>query len=336
MQHTVASPQRRLIAKQQQLTNYVYDPSTPIDKVFQLAQEFSEYALFHGTPQPATTIMAIVYEIFRKCGKFRSALEKWNEKPPNQQTWLQFKLHFRQASKRLKEFSADTTGQAGYSNMVSEITTGVVNLLQNNENNTGTEEAQHFLQHMSAAVQQNQDILPQLVNTVNALNNNMSNMETKLQALNATRQPPAANNPPPFVPPFHPPPQYPFCQPVNQPGGWSPPPFMQQNNQGYTPQGNNQPQWNQQNPPAFQQQFQSQQGGAGRGYGGRRGNGGGRGGGGRNFRSAGRGGQQQQRHYCWTHGACSHPSAQCRNPAVGHQWTATFRNMMNGNNLGVW
>lgn len=34
--------------------------------------------------------------------------------------------------------------------------------------------------------------------------------------------------------------------------------------------------------------------------------------------------------YCWTHGACSHNGHQCRNPAVGHQKTATFENKMNG------
>ena len=41
---------KELIQKQQTLTNYVYDPSKPIDKVFTLAQDFSEYASFHGPP----------------------------------------------------------------------------------------------------------------------------------------------------------------------------------------------------------------------------------------------------------------------------------------------
>ena len=36
--------------------------------------------------------------------------------------------------------------------------------------------------------------------------------------------------------------------------------------------------------------------------------------------------------YCWTHGACGHSSAFCRNPAQGHVSEATFSNRFNGNN----
>ena len=42
---------------------------------------------------------------------------------------------------------------------------------------------------------------------------------------------------------------------------------------------------------------------------------------------------QQKRkvnHYCWTHGACGHPSNKCRNKKPGHQDNATFENRMNG------
>ena len=36
--------------------------------------------------------------------------------------------------------------------------------------------------------------------------------------------------------------------------------------------------------------------------------------------------------YCWTHGACTHTSANCRFPAVGHQTDATFRKRIGGSN----
>ena len=34
--------------------------------------------------------------------------------------------------------------------------------------------------------------------------------------------------------------------------------------------------------------------------------------------------------YCWTHGACSHNSADCANPLPGHKNNATFQNRLNG------
>ena len=34
--------------------------------------------------------------------------------------------------------------------------------------------------------------------------------------------------------------------------------------------------------------------------------------------------------YCWTHGACSHSSAECNNKREGHQDSATFANKQGG------
>ena len=39
---------------------------------------------------------------------------------------------------------------------------------------------------------------------------------------------------------------------------------------------------------------------------------------------------RKMNHYCWTHGACGHPSHKCRNEKSGHQDNATFDNRMNG------
>lgn len=47
--------------------------------------------------------------------------------------------------------------------------------------------------------------------------------------------------------------------------------------------------------------------------------------------SRGRGSTPAPRAYCWSHGACAHPSNQCNNQLPGHQPTATFANMQGGN-----
>ncbi|KAI2507660.1 hypothetical protein MHU86_6753 [Fragilaria crotonensis] len=38
------------------------------------------------------------------------------------------------------------------------------------------------------------------------------------------------------------------------------------------------------------------------------------------------------RAYCWSHGACAHPSSECNNQLPGHQTSATFANMHHGGN----
>ena len=40
-------------------------------------------------------------------------------------------------------------------------------------------------------------------------------------------------------------------------------------------------------------------------------------------------------HYCWTHGACRHASADCNAPATGHQNAATATNHMGGSTRNV-
>jgi hypothetical protein len=36
------------------------------------------------------------------------------------------------------------------------------------------------------------------------------------------------------------------------------------------------------------------------------------------------------RAYCWSHGACAHPSSECNHQSPGHQTGATFANMQGG------
>ena len=50
------------------------------------------------------------------------------------------------------------------------------------------------------------------------------------------------------------------------------------------------------------------------------------GGGGRGRRSS----APASRAYCWSHGACAHPSSQCNHQLPGHQSSATFANMQGG------
>ena len=256
-----------LVDKQNQLLNYVYDVTKPIDVIFNLAKEYQEFQALFGTTVPAEHIITMVYNILRKTGKFRGPLEKWNEKPPQDKTWANFKLHFRRAAKNLREFSIDTAAaQAGYSQqMVNEITNGLYNIMMSTTEGETTKEAETFMNHMAAAVQQNQTILPQIMQSVATMNQNMSNMQEHINTLNnanaARNQQRGSNNQQPPAQgqnhgqqqqqqqgppqqfgqfPLMPPPA-PFCMPTNMP--FQQMPFM----------------------PQFQQQQQQYQGGHGGG-----------------------------------------------------------------------
>ena len=91
--------------KQNVLNNHVYDTTKPIDTVFNLAKDYQDYAAAFGNPQPQGTIITTCYNIFRKTGRFNSALQKWNEKPDADKTWDNFKTHFWQIAQLLHQAS---------------------------------------------------------------------------------------------------------------------------------------------------------------------------------------------------------------------------------------
>ena len=353
---------KELLKKQQILTNYVYNPHLPIDKLFAVAQDYQDYATFHGTPQPPTTIITTVYEVLRKTTKFKQALENWSDRPPHEKTWNNFKAAMRRASISLREHTPDTSSQAGFSNqVVDDITQGVANMLQHTDEDN--EQTQAFLQNLSNAVQHNQQAF-------DTMTENFNTLQQEVQSMNAVRggapnpngnrgvrfgnKNQYRNPPPPFVPPpditqayhqvplmsqngnpqmpsmpYHIPPP-PFHQPSFQPSHQQLSNLFRQlnptqqrttrrtNNRNNNRQWQNHGNWNNNNT-----NWNNNTNNYNRGY-----------------RNSGRGsgargrGTPRTNHYCWTHGACGHPSDQCNNPANGHQYNATFRNQMGGNTDG--
>ena len=305
--------------KQNVLNNHVYDTSKPVDTVFNLAKDYQDYAAAFGNPQPQGTIITTCYNIFRKTGRFNSALQKWNEKADVDKTWDNFKAHFRQASQHLREFAPTTMADAGYNQqMANAIAEGLASKMQ--EPTQGSEQAETFIQNISQAVDQNQQMLPQLFQSLHLMSDNITALQNDIHSLNAAtiprrppNQPPMQQQPPPMqAPPFQQPPPPTYAPHVNAPPGYNgfvpPPPGTQ-----FNPP-----------PPVYQQRFVSGRG-AGRGGGrGRYGGRGGRGGGNRGYAPK----QQQQNHFCWSHGYGNHPSGQCRNPFYGHQWSATAKDPM--------
>ena len=193
-----------------------------------------------------------------------------------------------------------------------------------NEPLENMQETEAFIRDLSQAVETNQQMLPQLFQSLHLMSENINTLQNDIHSLNATtqqrRQP--TQQPPQPGTQFQAPPPPQFVPHINAPPGFNgfiPPPPNQQ--QFYPPPNRN-----------YQQQqrggIMSGRGGRGRfqGYN----NCGGRGGMGRGYQQQQR--QQQQNHFCWSHGFGNHPSGQCYNPAYGHQWSATARDPMGSPN----
>ena len=116
-----------------------YDPVTPVDTVFNKIEDLLEYGDMAICPFTQPQAMSKGYNILNKTGKFRESIKEWNRLPALQKTWINFKVHFRQAHAELKEIGALTMEEAGYgqaaqANMVNEIVTRVSEELHHQAN----------------------------------------------------------------------------------------------------------------------------------------------------------------------------------------------------------
>ena len=100
-----------------------YDPVTPVDNIFNKIEDLLEYGDLAQCPFSQPQAIAKAYNLINKTGKFREAVKAWNRLTNIQKTWINFKMHFREAHLELTETGKLTIEQAGYgqANLVADI-----------------------------------------------------------------------------------------------------------------------------------------------------------------------------------------------------------------------
>jgi hypothetical protein len=102
-----------------------YDPTTPIDVVFQKVEDLMMYGDFAQCPFTAEQSIQRAYNIINSTGLYKDYIKTWSRRPRVDRTWENFKEHFRIAYLELKETGELTLTEAGYgtgtANLVNEI-----------------------------------------------------------------------------------------------------------------------------------------------------------------------------------------------------------------------
>ena len=86
-----------------------YDPTQPIEVLFnqiETAQEFAEAA---NNPYPNATIISTAYLLLFKTGLYRDACREWNRRAAVTKTWDNFKADFSAANRELHELQSLAT-----------------------------------------------------------------------------------------------------------------------------------------------------------------------------------------------------------------------------------
>ena len=110
--------------------NMTYIPTEPIDNIFTEIDEFSDIAVIAKSPISDQQRIDIAYLILQKLRQFKNGLHSWNKLPRVNQTWDNFKIHFRSEHKELKKTGQLTIEEGmNQTNLVNMISEGVKSAL---------------------------------------------------------------------------------------------------------------------------------------------------------------------------------------------------------------
>jgi hypothetical protein len=123
----------QLLHLKHETKTFAYDPVTPVDVAFNQVEDLVEYGEMAGCEFTMHQTVNIAYSILNRTMKFHESIKMWNRLPALQQTWIAFKIHFRQAHTELQETGELTMEEAGYhqANLVEAIANRMTNLLSN-------------------------------------------------------------------------------------------------------------------------------------------------------------------------------------------------------------
>ena len=162
--------------KEATLRTTSYNPSDPVDDVFDLVDDFVEYADMARQPQSQAQTVAKAYSILRKTGRFEISLLQWNKKPSIDQNWINFKTHFRQAQQDLNNIQGPTIQASDFNaNLVQSVVEGVQQALLPED-----DQMPEILEQVVNSVAKTSSTNEQLLNHVDKLQEMVTNLQAQI------------------------------------------------------------------------------------------------------------------------------------------------------------
>ena len=103
----------QLSSFEKEVTEMTYDPTTPIDIVFQKIEDLMMYGDFAQCPFTAEQSILRAYNIDNSTGLYKDYIKTWSRCSRADKTWTNFKEHFRDAHLELQETGELTLEGAG-------------------------------------------------------------------------------------------------------------------------------------------------------------------------------------------------------------------------------
>ena len=169
--------------KEDTLKGMVYDPTSPVQTVFNKIKSFQDLCTLLQKPKTDGQLVTLGYLIFSKTRLFMDALKTWNEKADSDRTFTKFKTHMRNEHLALRQVGALTMkdselSQANMLQLLTDNQNKLAHEMQTQLANTMQDNMQHAFHALGMRVDNEENVPP-------LHNNNSANSVTndKLMAL---------------------------------------------------------------------------------------------------------------------------------------------------------
>ena len=174
------SPQelRMLTSQVEALT---FPPNEPVDTIFAEIDELATIAELAKAPMTEQQKINMGYLLLQKAQIYSNALNKWNQKEQAEQTWENFKTHFRSAQKALRRTGTLTVQETmNHADIINLVQQGVqMAMTESSSNSTATTRDNYMEGHHDSVNSATSDITLQTLQTqMNLMKQMMETMQT--------------------------------------------------------------------------------------------------------------------------------------------------------------
>ena len=192
------SPQM-LEDREQELRVLTWNPTHPIDIVFNSVEDFADFADLGQQPLSNLQTIAKAYVIINKTRRFKTDITAWNRRPEVEKTWPNFKEHFRRAHTEFRETTDVTLEESDLhrnnAHLVQQVVDGMTQAMATSDTTTEANSVQ-FQEMSNSATRSSEAVQAQLLQMQQA----MSVLQAQVVASRSyTPQAPV----PPAQVPFH-------------------------------------------------------------------------------------------------------------------------------------
>ena len=174
----------------EKVSNTLYNPSLPIDTLFNSVIALAELAEAATVPYSEQQQITIAYNILNRSGRFVSDIKEWKRKSTADRNWINFKLHFRRAHDELRETSSDTLQAMQHANIAQQVIEGIAHLIPppTTEPGTAPTETPSITDTTSSALTNptafytadQTTIIPSLIQQIGTMQTMMMNMQSSM------------------------------------------------------------------------------------------------------------------------------------------------------------